>query len=64
MILFLDLETTGLPLRYDAPYSDLKNWPRIASLSWALFNPAGKQLLHEYAIIKPDGFSIPRDRRL
>lgn len=28
-ILFFDTETTGLPLDYDEPYTNVKNWPRL-----------------------------------
>ncbi|MFN8369381.1 MAG: 3'-5' exonuclease [Bacteriovoracaceae bacterium] len=34
--LFFDVETTGLPKNYKAPYTDVANWPRIVQLSWLI----------------------------
>jgi DNA polymerase-3 subunit alpha/DNA polymerase-3 subunit epsilon len=55
---FFDTETTGLPKRYDAPASDLQNWPRIVQLSW-IVSDGHSVLKEEDHIIKPDGFIIP-----
>ena len=30
--LFIDTETTGLPLNWDAPHTQLHAWPRIVSI--------------------------------
>lgn len=35
--LFIDTETTGLPKEYDAPYTDIDNWPRLVQLAWIVF---------------------------
>ena len=35
-ILFFDTETTGLPKKYDAPASNVDNWPRLIQLSWII----------------------------
>ena len=57
--LFFDTETTGIPANYDAPISDLENWPRLVQLSWILTDSTGKELGIKDYIIKPDGFTIP-----
>lgn len=57
--LFFDTETTGLPVDYNAPSSNLSNWPRMVQLSWILTDGSGKELRTCDYIIKPKGFTIP-----
>ncbi len=57
--LFFDTETTGLPNNYDAPSSDLQNWPRLVSLSWIITDELGNVLKKQDYIVYPDSFSIP-----
>ncbi len=59
MYLIFDTETTGLPKRWDAPITDIDNWPRCIQISWQLHDAFGKLLEHQNYIIKPDGFNIP-----
>ena len=61
MYLFLDTETTGLPLRYDAPASQVRNWPRLVQIAWLLTDEHGHELAARSFIIRPDGFVIPED---
>lgn len=61
MYLFFDTETTGLPRNWEAPVTDLNNWPRIVQLAFLLFDNNGKMISNGDFIIKPDGFSIPAD---
>jgi len=61
MYLFFDTETTGLPLNWKAPVTDLKNWPRLVQLAWIVYDGAGNKLSEKDFIIKPQGFSIPDD---
>lgn len=60
-ILFFDTETTGLPRNYNAPVSDLDNWPRLVQLSWIVTDANGDEFKVKDFIIKPDGFTIPDD---
>lgn len=61
MYLFVDTETTGKPRNWQAPVSDLGNWPRIVQLGWLECVDGGElQEVSQY-IIKPDGFKIPND---
>lgn len=59
MYLFFDTETTGLPKRWDAPASDLDNWPRLVQIAWMCFDGGGKEISQNSKIIKPEGFAIP-----
>ena len=59
MYLIFDTETTGLPRDYNAPVTDLDNWPRVVQLSWQLHAANGKLLSVQDHIIQPDGFTIP-----
>ncbi|MDF9799843.1 DNA polymerase-3 subunit alpha [Catalinimonas alkaloidigena] len=59
MYLIFDTETTGLPRDYNAPITDLDNWPRIVQLSWQLHAADGKLLNQQDYIVKPVGFTIP-----
>lgn len=58
-ILFFDTETTGLPKNFNAPASDLNNWPRLVQLAYIFQNIHGKVISQGNFIIKPDGYSIP-----
>lgn len=58
MNLFFDTETTGVPKRYNAPVSDVENYPRLVQLGFVVTN--GREILLEQEfIIKPVGFEIP-----
>lgn len=60
-LLFFDTETTGLPRNYNAPVTDLGNWPRLVQLSWIVTDANGEELKVKDFIIKPDGFTIPEE---
>lgn len=57
--LFFDTETTGLPKDYNAPSSNVANWPRLVQLSWIITDELGNVKKTKDFIIKPDGFNIP-----
>ncbi|WP_224997189.1 DNA polymerase III subunit alpha [Cesiribacter sp. SM1] len=59
MYLIFDTETTGLPKNYNAPITDLDNWPRLVQLAWQLHGAKGELLNAGNHIVKPDGFTIP-----
>ena len=57
--LIFDVETTGLPIEWEASVYDVDNWPRVVQIAWQLYDD-DKKLLKEYNfIIKPDGYVIP-----
>lgn len=57
--IFFDTETSGLPLKYNTPSSDVDNWPRLVQLSWITTDENGSIIKKRDYIIKPVGFSIP-----
>lgn len=59
MFLIYDTETTGLPRNYEAPVTDLENWPRLVQIAWQLHDDTGKLIEAKNHIIRPDGFTIP-----
>ncbi|MFB9212839.1 DNA polymerase III subunit alpha [Echinicola jeungdonensis] len=59
MYIIFDTETTGLPRDYNAPLTDLDNWPRLVQLAWQLHDAKGKLLSRDNFIVKPEGFTIP-----
>jgi DNA polymerase III epsilon subunit-like protein len=61
MHLFFDTETTGLPKDWKAPSSAVNNWPRMVQIAWVLTDDDGNSLETYSAIIKPEGFTIPRE---
>ena len=61
MILFFDVETTGLPIDYKAPVSRLENWPRLVQIAWLLTDPQGKEIAAHECIVRPSEFLIPHE---
>ena len=59
LLLFFDTETIGLPSDWNAPSSDVTNWPRIVQISWIISNIRGQIISKQNHIVKPEGFSIP-----
>jgi DNA polymerase III subunit epsilon len=61
MYLFFDTETTGLPVNWKAPVSDLSNWPRLIQLGCLLFDEHGCSVASLNELVQPEGFIIPAD---
>ncbi len=61
MYLFFDTETNSLPRNWNAPVTDLSNWPRLVQLAWILYDEAGNELGRNDHIVKPEGFKITPD---
>lgn len=59
MYLIFDTETTGLPQNYNAPHTDLDNWPRLVQIAWQLHDASGRLINAGNRIVKPEGFTIP-----
>ena len=60
MYLFIDTETADLPRRWDAPASEIRNWPRLVQLAWISCHAAGAATAPETRLVKPEGFVISR----
>jgi DNA polymerase III subunit epsilon len=59
--LFFDTETTGLPAYWNAPVTDLANWPRMVQLAWLTCGDDGMIIDSVCRIIRPDGYRIPKE---
>lgn len=59
MYLFFDTETTGLPKRWNAPITDIDNWPRLVQLAWIMYDEQGNVVQSQDSIVYPEGFVIP-----
>lgn len=59
LTLFLDVETTGLPLKEDARYDELDNWPHIVQIGFILYDDNYGKLSERSIIVKPDYYRIP-----
>jgi len=57
---FFDTETTGLPMNWNAPASDVGNWPRLVQIAWSVYEN-GRHVKSKDVIIKPEGYVIPDD---
>ena len=60
MVLFFDTETSDLPRRWDAPVTDVHNWPRLVQICWVVCTPQGEAADPNTHLIKPEGFTIAR----
>jgi len=61
MYIIFDTETTGLPKDWNAPITDVDNWPRCIQIAWQLHDEMGQLIEHEDFLVRPDGFDIPYD---
>lgn len=63
-VMIFDTETTGLPVDFKAPPTDLDNWPRIIQIAYMVFDSSKtikKPFLRVSTLVKPEGFEIPPD---
>ena len=61
MYLIFDTETTGLPKNWNAPITDVNNWPRCVQIAWQLHDDMGRLVSHEDYLIIPENYKIPFD---
>lgn len=61
MYIIFDTETTGLPKNFNAPISDVDNWPRCIQIAWQLHDDMGRLIENQDYLVKPEGFNIPFD---
>ncbi|HNT98798.1 MAG TPA: 3'-5' exonuclease, partial [Elusimicrobiales bacterium] len=54
-------ETTGLPRSWNAPVTDLANWPRLVQLAYMAYDADGNLLASVDTLIRPAGFVIPEE---
>ena len=59
MFLIFDTETTGFPKDWNAPITDLDNWPRMVQLAWQIHDEKGELIEVQDHIVYPEGYDIP-----
>jgi DNA polymerase III subunit epsilon len=57
-LLFIDTETSGLPARWDLPYSEKDNWPFSIQIAWVIYTKNGQEIKKESHYIKENDFQI------
>lgn len=57
--LFVDVETTGLPINENLPYTTLDNWPFLVQVALIIEDDNYGTLAKRNIILKPDGYTIP-----
>ncbi|KGE12448.1 3'-5' exonuclease [Sphingobacterium deserti] len=64
-LLFIDTETSGIPKRWNRPFSDQKNWPSVIQLAWIVYLLDGtevkrvsKYIFEEDIVISPDSQKV------
>ncbi|WP_256009984.1 3'-5' exonuclease [Desertivirga xinjiangensis] len=59
-LLFIDTEGSGLPKKWNEPYSKEGNWPYAVQVSWLVYTRDGRELKREDHYIKNDDFKITK----
>ncbi len=62
MYLFFDTETNGKALNFNAPATDLNNWPRVTQLGWQVYDKDENLISEKSLLIKPDGWVVPKEK--
>ncbi len=57
-LLVIDTEASGLPRKWNQPYSKKNNWPHCVQISWIIYNREGTELKREDHYISNDDFEI------
>lgn len=57
-LLFIDTETSGIPLRWNRPYSDDRNWPHVIQVAWIVYAPDGTEIKRTNKYIYEDDIDI------
>lgn len=57
-LLFIDTETSGIPARWNRPYSDDKNWPHVIQVAWIVYETNGTEIKRTSRYIYEDDIAI------
>ncbi|WP_187774845.1 3'-5' exonuclease [Pedobacter sp. BS3] len=57
-LLFIDTETSGLPRKWNVPYSKDKNWPHAVQMAWVVYTRNGDMVKQENHYISDCDFNI------
>ncbi len=58
-LMFLDLETTGLPVSWNIPPKRFEHWPHIVEVACIITDYEGNEIENFRQIVKPEGWTIP-----
>nr|WP_278251861.1 3'-5' exonuclease [Sabulibacter ruber] len=56
--MFIDIESSGLPQNWEAPYSDENSWPHTVQVAWIVYTKEGQEVKREDHYIRPEGFEV------
>lgn len=62
-LLFIDTEASGLPKKWDLPYSRHDNWPFTLQISWVIYSRSGTFIKQENHYINEPGITITEEAR-
>ncbi|WP_205501579.1 3'-5' exonuclease [Rufibacter psychrotolerans] len=57
-LLFIDIESSGLPQDWEAPYAKEGNWPHTVQVAWFVYTKGGELVKQEDHFIRPEGFEV------
>ncbi|MEO6733681.1 MAG: 3'-5' exonuclease [Ferruginibacter sp.] len=57
-LLFIDTEASGLPKKWDLPYTVPGNWPYAVQVSWLIYSREGQKLKEQNIYISNNDFAI------
>jgi len=60
-LLFIDTETSGMPVRWDRPLADSANWPYAIQVAWIIYSKDGKEIKRVSKYIYEKDISITTD---
>lgn len=62
-LLFIDTEATGLPKKWNRPYSNTKNWPHIVQLAWIIYTQNEQEVKRENHYVINSDFKISAEAK-
>lgn len=57
-IISVDTETSGIPKKWNAPYSDVESWPYNVQIAWIVYDKYGNEIKSENHYIRANDFQI------
>jgi DNA polymerase-3 subunit epsilon len=57
-LLFIDTEASGLPLKWDLPYSADENWPHALQVSWLIYDKYNTLVKQQNHYVNSEGIDI------
>jgi DNA polymerase-3 subunit epsilon len=57
-LIFLDVETTGLPVQWNKPYDAVGNWPSAIQVAWIVYTRDGKEVKKQNHYVNDEHLEI------